>query len=52
MNMLEKYFWYLSHNENTLIAKILGVFTFEGFETGSISLILMKNATKCPSQCI
>ena len=31
-----------------MIAKIIGVYKFEGFETGPISLIVMKNVTKCP----
>lgn len=48
MKMLETYFWHLKNNPNSFIAKIIGVFTFEGFETGSMSLVVMKNFTKCP----
>jgi len=32
------------------LAKILGIFTFEGFEVGRISLILMKNISKIGSE--
>lgn len=39
----------MKQNPNSFIAKIVGVFTFEGFETGSISLVMMKNVTKCAS---
>ena len=42
----------MTQNPNSLIARILGIFTFEGFETGPISLILMKNISKCPKEAI
>ncbi|CAD8179979.1 unnamed protein product [Paramecium pentaurelia] len=44
--ILEQYFWHCTQNPNTLIAKILGIYTFEGFEIGRISMILMKNIGK------
>lgn len=37
----------MNKNPDSFIAKIIGVFTFEGFETGSITLVIMKNVTKC-----
>ena len=46
--MLENYFRHLTINPDTLIAKIIGVFKFEGFETSPIYLIVMKNVTKWP----
>ncbi|CAD8197039.1 unnamed protein product [Paramecium pentaurelia] len=46
LEMIEQYFWHCTNNPNTLIAKILGIYTFEGFEIGRISMILMKNIGK------
>ena len=48
--ILEDYYWYVSRNQNTLIAKILGVYNFTGFETGPISFVLMKSIVKVPKQ--
>lgn len=45
-HILESYFWHLTNNSHTTLAKILGIYTFEGFEVGSITLILMKNIGK------
>jgi hypothetical protein len=36
LKRLENYFWHVTNHTETLIAKIMGVFTFEGFETGPI----------------
>jgi len=46
VDRLENYFWHCTNNPNTTIAKILGIYTFEGFETGRLTLILMKNIGK------
>jgi len=44
--MLESYFWHCAENPNTLIAKIIGIYTFEGFDIGRTTLIMMKNIAK------
>jgi hypothetical protein len=46
--ILENYFWYVTNQQQTFIAKILGIFTYEGFEIGPISIVMMKNVSKCP----
>ncbi|CAK67984.1 unnamed protein product (macronuclear) [Paramecium tetraurelia] len=52
LEIIEQYFWHCTNNPNTLIAKILGIFTFEGFEIGRISMILMKNIGKINKMAI
>ena len=44
--MLESYFWHCAENPNTTIAKIIGIYTFEGFDIGRTTLIMMKNIAK------
>jgi hypothetical protein len=52
LQVLEDYYWHVTNNQDSLIAKILGVFKFTGFETGEISFVLMKNIAKVPKQWI
>lgn len=53
LNKLESYFKYLTSNDNSLIAKIFGLYDFEGLEeSNSISLILMKNMAGVPKEYI
>ncbi|CAD8084208.1 unnamed protein product [Paramecium sonneborni] len=52
IEIIEQYFWHCTNNPNTLIAKILGIYTFEGFEIGRISMILMKNIAKINKMAI
>lgn len=50
---LENYFKYLTTNDNSLIAKIFGLYDFEGLgDNESISLILMKNMAGVPRNYI
>jgi hypothetical protein len=46
--ILEDYFWHMSNQQDSLIAKILGIYKFTGFETGPINFILMKSIMKVP----
>lgn len=49
MQIGEAYFWHVHSNPSTTLAKILGIFQFEGFEVGRIQLIMMKNIGKISS---
>ncbi|EAR85121.2 SecY subunit containing preprotein translocase (macronuclear) [Tetrahymena thermophila SB210] len=49
---LPSYFRYLKANPRSLIAKIFGVYSFEGLNEKPIHLLLMKNIAACTKQFI